>query len=358
MTTPGDNSQQAVALFCGDSMTQANSVAQLSQYVDIPVDAVYQMTYSYAWDWISDGGSGDVVLQAYMGANGPQNSFADGNVLDVWTTATVNGQMQAGDYNSVSFTLVCPQGVDGLSATVYIDSVSIGLPTCAANPNEILLNGDFECDNAAAFPSTIPGWVVTTSSATIQAITPGDDNSAQAVALSFSSDTKTIPGSQRISQTFNVPLDATYQMTFSYYWESVNEEEVGEVFLQAVIGQYASVIFADTLGIWATATVDGQLSAGDSSSVYFELLGPGGPDGISGTVWIDDVSVAPPPPTCAANPNEILMNGDFECDDAEYYPLMVPGWDVAIASGSSASVQAITPGIIVLKPWPYPAIAV
>jgi len=66
ITTPGnDNSAQAVALSCGNSMTQADSLAQLLQYVTVSSDAMYQMTFSYYWDWVEDGGTGDVSLQAY-----------------------------------------------------------------------------------------------------------------------------------------------------------------------------------------------------------------------------------------------------------------------------------------------------
>jgi len=280
---------------------------------------------------------------------GPHNSYADGNV---GVSATLNSLLYAGDSNPVAFALFCPTGIDGISATVWIDNVSVALlqppSTCAANSNEILMNGDFGCDDAADFPSTVLGWEVTTSdsSASIQAIASGD-NSAQAVALSCGENMTTADSSARLWQSFNVPSKATYQISFSYFSETVDSGVSNSVYLQWGIGEHSTMTAYSSGGTavdWEQSTTVVATMEADSLNAlaWICLVCRSGVIGISATVWIDDVSVTPAPPTCAAT-DEVLINSDFQCDDARNFPWIVPGWEVTVII-PNASVQAITPG--------------
>ena len=184
--------------------------------------ATYQMTFSYYWTNVNDGNSGNVYLQSYFGS-ATVMSIADESPQNIWQTASATALLEA-DYPSaysVIFALTCPSSAGATSATMWIDSVSVDLlptPTCPASgaqSTNILVNGVFECDNAASFPSDIPNWDLSVSepSAFVRAINPGLD-SAQAVALACTNNKMVDDSIAQLEQVVNVQWDGTYQMSF------------------------------------------------------------------------------------------------------------------------------------------------
>jgi len=242
----------------------------------------------YNWESIVDG------VQLFYGfdPDASPNAVGTGIGTGSWQIGGANADLEAESPCFVLFTLYCPTGVSG-SATVWIDSVAVipPPPTCTAS-DEILMNGDFECDDAAYYPSTILGWgvLIKNPAASIQAITPGYGDSAQAVALSCGQSTRAYGLSAYFYQEdFTIPTAGTYQLIFNYNWVSVAD---GVQFAFGVGEAESDFSDPDSTGIWQTEVLPADMSAGEKPELTFELFCPPTGSGVSATIWIDSVSLS------------------------------------------------------------------
>jgi len=246
-------SSEVVVLSC-----KANYVAAIYQTIDTFIGAPYTLSLDYSWGHTAAGSAGDVTLRVQAsGATSTQNFLLlmpDGSTSSGW--ANLEGKLTSTDTSTgLEFMLSCEANSN---AELYLDNIVMPpvpapgsqAPTCLANPNQILINGDFDCDDSSEFLYSIPGWTWDNSdpSASVIITTPGNDNSAQAVALSCGNSMTQADSLAQLLQYVTVSSDAMYQMTFSYYWDWVEDGGTGDVSLQA----YRECMGRTTLMLMAT----------------------------------------------------------------------------------------------------------
>ena len=310
--SPGFNgSTQAVSMTAGAEL----------EYPSISV--IYGRQYNISLYYLDPSGSSDAGqgLVTINMCNEDTSELSTSQDPSGWTFATVLYRISETDcYPGVTALLIVSQS--GIS----IDNVSVVLlPVgfCELNNNNLLLNGDFECDDSVDYAANIVEWEVEGDASVQATISYDESTSSEVVKLSC-----TAFQEAAIYQSIDTFIGATYTLSLYYSWGFTNAESAGGLtLLVQASGASSTQNFLLEMPDGSTPSgwvlLEGRFTATDSSTGIEFLLSCG--QNSNAELYLDNIAIPPVPfpgsqaPTCPAIPNEILVNGDFDCDDSSNF---------------------------------------
>jgi len=231
----------------------------------------------------------------------------------------------------------------------------------------LIQNGDFECDLAPSDSYDVFYWDGT-DGIYAAAVSPGSDDSAQAISLACDANQQVTT----IAQTPTGASDPTYMLSFDYIVVNVSAIDSVSLSLDSYNSTSIDILagggpnvdpIGNVLYTWQSAVLAWQFSDEPELDISVECA-----SGYAfGAFLIDNVAItalpSQPNGTCGPQGDNLIGNGDFEFDTGPADPVDIWCWTsigsgaaMPISPGFNGSAQAVS--MTVGAELQYPSVSV